>query len=59
MFCCDGDITKKFHDEFEVRTQETEKGVKFEVTTKDPKKADAFKQLVKLHKVFCGESCCK
>lgn len=58
MFCCHEDVAKKIHEELDVKTQETENGIRVDVTTKDPKKTDAFKQLVKLHKVFFKD-CCK
>ena len=58
MFCCHDEVLKKLHEQIECKTEETEKGVRVEFFPTDPKKTDAFKELVRLHKVFLKD-CCK
>lgn len=53
--CCGPDL-KSYCDQFDCKVKETDKGIQIEVSPKDPKKANSFKDLVKACKDFC--ECC-
>lgn len=55
MKCCGVDV-EKMCNQFECNVQETDSGIKVEVTPKDKAKGSAFKALVKACREFCG--CC-
>lgn len=60
--CCCGSHGSEFlKDKLEYKVEETEKGVRIEVEPKDPDKKQAFQDLMKACKEFCGtenSSCC-
>ena len=62
MFDCCGTPWSEFmKDKLECKIEETEKGIRIEVTPKDPKKRQAFKDMMKSCKDFCDcedSSCC-
>ncbi len=59
--CCCTNWSEFMKDKVEFKVEETEKGIRIEVTPKDPEKKKAFQDLMKACKEFCGDegsSCC-
>ena len=59
--CCSTHWSESIKDKLEFKVEETEKGIRIEVVPKDPDKKEAFQNLMKACKEFCGtedSKCC-
>ncbi len=59
--CCCTHSSEFMKDKLEYKVEETEKGIRIEVVPKDPEKKQAFQDLMKACKEFCGtenSKCC-
>lgn len=60
-YCCGSHGSEFMKDKLEYKVEETEKGIRIEVEPKNPDKKQAFQDLMKACKEFCGtenSSCC-
>ncbi|MFQ5500463.1 MAG: hypothetical protein ACE5FH_12410 [Candidatus Zixiibacteriota bacterium] len=57
MLCC-GTIPKDLCEKFDCKVEESDNGLTINLTSDDPKKAYALKQLFKASKELCGDACC-
>ena len=59
--CCSTHLSESRKDKLEFKVEETDKGIRIEVVPKDPDKKEAFQNLMKACKEFCGtedSKCC-
>jgi hypothetical protein len=59
--CCSTQWSESIKDKLEFKVEETDKGIRIEVVPKDPDKKEAFQNLMKACKEFCGtenSKCC-
>ena len=59
MFDCCTQWSESVKDKLECKIEETEKGIRIDMEPKDPDKKQAFQDLMKACKEFCGTEDCK
>jgi len=60
-YCCGSNWSECLKGKLEYNVEETDNGIRIEVVPKDPDKKQAFQNLVKACKDFCGtesSTCC-